>query len=280
MKKKIFISLLCAVMLCGCTVNIDDSDNTTSNITESTTDDSSTTTVLAEPVDSLSNLSVEKITWGFGAITEHKQPNEPLNLQNQYLKLDANWLLDDPSKICLTFDEGYENGYTPQILDVLKEKGVHAMFFVTYDFARDNPDLIRRMIDEGHIVGNHTYHHYDMTTVDTDTAREEIMFLHRYIKDNFDYTMSYFRFPEGSFSPQNLGVVKELHYKSVFWSFAYADWDPDDQMEETSAFTHICESTHAGEILLLHAVSKTNANILGKVIDDVRKQGYTFTTSL
>ena len=92
--------------------------------------------------------------------------------------------------------------------------------------------------------------------------------------------MSYFRFPKGEFSEKTLGILKELNYKSIFWSYAYADWNPDEQPEEEKAFVNICESTHPGEILLLHAVSKTNANILGKVIDDVRKQGYEFSTKL
>lgn len=194
--------------------------------------------------------------------------------------MDAHWLLNDEKKICLTFDEGYENGYTPQILDTLKEKGVKAIFFVTYDFASQNPDLVKRMIDEGHIVGNHSYRHYTMDEVSDDVAKEEVSYLHKYVKDKFGYTMSYFRFPKGEFSERSLQIVKDLGYKSVFWSFAYADWDPDNQTEENQAFTHICESTHPGAIFLLHAVSKTNADILGKVIDDVKKQGYTFSTDI
>lgn len=278
MYKKIIIPLLCVAFLCGCTVKVETKDNnTTSNITETTENGEETTTVLAEPVEALSDLSIEKIVWGPGNIENHQKPVDPSKLNNKYKKLDALWLLDDEKKICLTFDEGYENGFTPAILDTLKEKNVKAMFFVTYDFASANKDLIKRMIDEGHIVGNHTWHHYDMTTIDADTVREEILYLHEYIQDNFNYTMSYFRFPEGSFSEQNLGITKELNYKSIFWSYAYADWDTEKQIEPTKAFTGICESTHPGEIMLLHAVSKTNAEILGRVIDDVRKQGYEFT---
>lgn len=279
MRKKLIISLLCVLFLCGCTVNLSE-NNTTSNTTTSTTEPSETTTVLANPVESVNDLSIEKITWGPGNISDHQQPNDPVLLNKLYEKHDAIWLVNQPKRICLTFDEGYENGYTPAILDTLKEKSVKAMFFVTYDFASANPELIERMISEGHIVGNHTWHHYDMTTLSTDIAREEIQYLHTYIKDNFDYTMSYFRFPEGSFSEQNLGVVKDLGYKSIFWSYAYVDWDTENQIDEDSAFAGICESTHAGEIMLLHAVSKTNAAILGKVIDDVRKQGYEFTISV
>lgn len=280
--QKILLPLLCVCMLFGCAKgNTNSNENiTASKKTETTTKAVETTAPTAKAVAGLDSLSTEKVVWGPGNIVDHKQPNDPLLLQKQYASMNANWLLDDDKKICLTFDEGYENGYTPQILDTLKEKKVKAIFFVTYDFASQNPDLVKRMIDEGHIVGNHSYRHYSMDEVSDDVAKEEVTYLHKYIKDKFNYTMSYFRFPKGEFSERSLQIVKDLNYKSVFWSFAYADWDPDNQTEENKAFTHICESTHPGAILLLHAVSKTNADILGKVIDDIKKQGYTFTTEI
>lgn len=280
--QKILLSLLCVCMLFGCAKgNTNSNENiTASKKSETTTKAVETTAPTAKAVAGLDSLSTEKVVWGPGNIVDHKQPNDPLLLQKQYASMNANWLLDDDKKICLTFDEGYENGYTPQILDTLKEKKVKAIFFVTYDFASQNPDLVKRMIDEGHIVGNHSYRHYSMDEVSDDVAKEEVTYLHKYIKDKFNYTMSYFRFPKGEFSERSLQIVKDLNYKSVFWSFAYADWDPDNQTEENQAFTHICESTHPGAILLLHAVSKTNADILGKVIDDIKKQGYTFTTEI
>ncbi len=280
--QRILLSLLCVCLLFGCTKGNTDStkNNTTSNAETSTTNATNTTAPTAKAVAGLDSLSTEKVVWGPGNIVDHKQPNEPLLLQKQYAALGAKWLLNVDKKICLTFDEGYENGYTPQILDTLKQKKVKAVFFVTYDFASQNPELVKRMIDEGHIVGNHSYHHYSMDEVSDDVAKEEVTYLHEYVKDKFNYTMSYFRFPKGEFSERSLQIVKDLNYTSVFWSFAYADWDPDNQTEENQAFTHICESTHPGAILLLHAVSKTNADILGKVIDDIQKQGYTFTTEL
>jgi peptidoglycan-N-acetylmuramic acid deacetylase len=284
MKRKIILSILCVAFLCGCTVKVDNTqttgENTTSNITQSTTAQETTSTPTAQAMQSISDMSTQKVVWGPGNITNHEQPTDPVSLQKTFSSLDGYWLLEDEKSICLTFDEGYENGYTPQILDTLKEKNVKAIFFVTYDFASQNPELIKRMIDEGHIVGNHTYRHYTMDEIDEQTAREEVTYLHDYIKENFDYTMSYFRFPKGEFSQQSLAIVQDLGYKSVFWSYAYEDWDPDNQADETKAFTTICESTHSGEIMLLHAVSKTNANILAKVIDDVEKQGYTFTTEI
>lgn len=280
--QKILLPLLCVCMLFGCAKgNTNSNENiTASKKAETTTKAVETSAPTAKAVAGLDSLSTEKVVWGPGNIVDHKQPNDPLLLQKQYASMNAKWLLDDDKKICLTFDEGYENGYTPQILDTLKEKNVKAIFFVTYDFASQNPDLVKRMIDEGHIVGNHSYRHYSMDEVSDDVAKEEVTYLHKYIKDKFNYTMSYFRFPKGEFSERSLQIVKDLNYKSVFWSFAYADWDPDNQTEENQAFTHICESTHPGAILLLHAVSKTNADILGKVIDDIKKQGYAFTTEI
>lgn len=280
--RRILLPVLCVCMLFGCSKgNTNSNENiTTSKKAETTTKAVETTAPTAKAVAGLDSLSTEKVVWGPGNIVEHKQPNDPLLLQKRFSNMDAQWLLNDEKKICLTFDEGYENGYTPQILDTLKEKGVKAIFFVTYDFASQNPDLVKRMIDEGHIVGNHSYRHYTMDEVSDDVAKEEVSYLHKYVKDKFGYTMSYFRFPKGEFSERSLQIVKDLGYKSVFWSFAYADWDPDNQTEENQAFTHICESTHPGAIFLLHAVSKTNADILGKVIDDVKKQGYTFSTDI
>ena len=286
--KKLFISLLCLVLLSGCTANyaaqnngkdITKSNNETTSALE-TTIVSSTTEPTAQAVAGIDSLSTQKVIWGVGNIENHAQPSEPLGLQQAFSDYKAAWLLDNEKEIALTFDEGYENGFTPAILDTLKEKDVKAIFFVTYDFAKDNNELIKRMIDEGHTVGNHSYHHYSMDELDKETAKEEITFLHDYIKDNFNYTMSYFRFPKGEFSEQNLKLVEDLDYKSVFWSYAYADWDRDNQPDETKAFTNICESTHPGEIMLLHAVSQTNADILGKVIDDIKQQGYTFTTDI
>lgn len=286
MKKfKFLLPLVIICMLLGCTNSniskeMTSTTNTIGNVKESSTYAIQTTGPTETPVADLDSLGTKKVIWGCGNIENHQKPNEPLTLQNKYENLGASWLLKDDKKVCLTFDEGYENGYTPQILDTLKEKNVKAIFFVTYDFVKDNPALIKRMIKEGHIVGNHTYRHYTMDEVSKEVAEEEIIYLHNYVKENYNYTMSYFRFPKGEFSQRVLGMVNDLGYKSVFWSFAYADWNPDEQMDEEKALKHIIESTHPGEIMLLHAVSKTNANILSKVIEETQKQGYKFTTKL
>ncbi len=284
MLKKMTAVLLCVsvLFLFGCSVKIDDNsnNNTAGNNSTASTTKKETTAPVADPVAGSTDLSREKIVWGPGNITEHQQPTDPITLQKKYEKLGGNWLLKEEKNICLTFDEGYENGYTPAILDILKEKNVKAIFFVTYDFAKDNPTLIQRMIDEGHIVGNHTYRHYTMDEQTNDVQKEEVEYLHNYIKEKFNYTMSYFRFPKGEFSQQSLSLVNDLNYKSIFWSYAYADWDVNSQPDKETTLNSILDSTHSGEIMLLHAVSKTNAEILGDVIDGVRKQGYEFTVKI
>lgn len=280
--KKLIIPILCLALLTGCAAKSMNKNTVSNNQTTAleTTIPESTTAPTAEAVAGIDSLSTKKVVWGFGKIENHAQPSEPVGLQESFKKYSAKWLLDDEKKLALTFDEGYENGFTPAILDVLKDRGVKAIFFVTYDFAKENPKLIDRMIEEGHTVGNHSYHHYSMDELDIDTAKEEIAFLHNYIKEQHNYTMSYFRFPKGEFSEQSLKIAQDLGYESIFWSYAYEDWDTENQPEENKAFTNICEATHPGEILLLHAVSKTNADILGKVIDDIRQQGFEFTTEL
>ncbi len=288
--KKFLLSLMLIIcvfaVFYGCSKD-DTMQTTTEKTTTATTSSTSSTTTTSVAETTLKanemgidGLSTDKVVWGPGRAENHQQPTDPVMLNSQYKNLNARFLLDDKKSICLTFDEGYENGYTPAILDTLKEKKVKAIFFVTYDFAKDNPKLIKRMIDEGHIVGNHTYRHYTMDEIDEETATQEIMFLHKYIKKNFNYDMTLFRFPKGEFSQSTLALAKNLGYKSVFWSFAYADWDTQNQTDESTAYNEVTKYLHPGEIMLLHAVSSTNAAILGKVIDEAQKEGYKFTTKV
>ena len=277
-----FSLIMCITVFSGCTANDNDGAATESSSTsraETSATNVADTTLEATNLDT-QKYSKEKVVWGPGNITNHQRPTDPENLQAAYSSLGASFLLPESKQICLTFDEGYENGYTGAILDTLKEKKVQAIFFVTYDFASQNPDLIKRMISEGHIVGNHTYRHYTMDEVTEEAATEEIVYLHQYIQKNYNYQMKYFRFPKGEFSEATLALAKSLGYKSVFWSFAYEDWDTENVMNPQDALKKVTESTHSGAIYLLHAVSSTNAEILGDAIDNIRQQGYTFTTSI
>ena len=179
------------------------------------------------------------------------------------------------NNIYLTFDEGYENGYTTQILDVLKEKGVTAVFFVTMDYVRSQPELVQRMIDEGHVIGNHSVNHKSMPTLTTQECIDEIWGLHEYMVENFGYNMTLFRPPEGSYSEATLKIASMLGYTTMLWSFAYADWSVDNQPDISEAYDKVTGKTHGGAIYLLHAVSSTNTAILGDVIDYWQDSGYT-----
>ncbi len=180
----------------------------------------------------------------------------------------------------LTFDEGYENGYTAQILDTLKEKQVSAVFFCTLDYIEGNPELVQRMIDEGHVVANHSASHASTPTLSSAEVAQEIQQVHQVVQEQFGYTMTLFRNPEGSFCERDLAIAQALGYESVFWSFAYVDWVVDDQPDPEESLTRLVEAIHPGAIYLLHPVSSTNATILGDFIDQAREQGYEFTSEI
>ena len=204
-------------------------------------------------------------------------PNGCYYLTKLYGKYNAKFL-EDTSKnlIYLTMDEGYEAGYTPQILQTLREKNVKATFFVTKEFYDSNPEYIQQMIDDGHTVGNHTCNHKNMPTLSLEEQTNEIMVLHNLIKEQFGYEMKLFRFPEGSTSEQSLGLVESLGYQSVFWSFHYLDYNTDAQKDPAETLQLCMNSIHPGAIYLLHAKSATNTQILGEWIDAVRAAGYEF----
>lgn len=176
----------------------------------------------------------------------------------------------------LTFDCGYDNGYTDKILDTLKEKNVKAAFFCTVDEMKSAPEVIARMIKEGHIVGNHSTTHPSFDEISRSEMTKEIQDCDNYLRSNFGYTSSYFRFPKGEYSECALELVGSLGYTSVFWSLSYADWDTKDQKGADYAFEKVTSRLHPGAIILLHAVSSDNAGAMGRIIDYAREQGYEF----
>lgn len=223
-----------------------------------------------------SNLSDKAIGWGLGKNKDSlNRPVDAVEAQKKYDKYSAQFIdLSEKKTVYLTFDEGYENGFTGEILDILKETGVKAAFFVTYDYCKSSPDLVKRMIEEGHIVGNHSYTHPSFPKCSEAQVKEEIIKLHNYVKDNFNYEMSFFRFPMGEFSERTLKQVQDLGYTSVFWSFAYKDWNPDSQPSSQEAFNTITSAMHSGGIYLLHAVSSANTHCLKDVINYWKGEGY------
>lgn len=267
MKKQAIAAIAAAAaLLSGCGEALRDGDDLSQAVVEE---------LKAETSD-LNGLSHEKIGYGQGVETdEYNCPVGAVNAQDQYGELGLIALGND-DKIRLTFDQGYENGYTAKILDTLKEKGVKATFFVVQDYAERNPELVQRMIDEGHTIGNHSVNHLSMPELDYDTCRKEILGFHQYMLDNYDYKMTLFRPPMGEFSEYSLAVAKECGYKTEVWSFAYADWDTNAQPDPDEALHKIVSAAHPGAIYLLHSVSKTNADILGQVIDGIRAEGFEF----
>lgn len=218
---------------------------------------------------------VNAVGYGQGTATDEKNcPTGAIEFNSRFSSLDAYALTDDKKKIVITFDQGYENGYTAKILDTLKEKNVKAIFFLTGDYAKKEKKLVQRMIDEGHVLGNHGMKHASLPTLTEEQANEEIMSLHKYILDEYGYEMQYFRCPCGEYSEEALEQLQKLGYKTLFWSFAYVDWKTDNQPSAEEGLKKLTESAHGGEILLLHSVSSTNAEILGDVIDNLRQQGY------
>lgn len=209
---------------------------------------------------------------------ELNRPKGAVEFNNGYSVYNAVAINETEEKVInLTFDQGYENGFTPMILDILKEKGVKATFFVVGDYAKRQPELVQRMIDEGHTVGSHSVNHYSMPDLSVEEATEEIMGLHEYMLEHFGIQMTLFRPPKGEYSEQSLAVTADLGYKTVLWSFAYADWDTDNQPDRDAALKKLIERAHPGAIYLLHSVSETNANILGDFIDTMLAEGYTFS---
>lgn len=185
----------------------------------------------------------------------------------------------DPGKkeLYLTFDNGYENGFTGKILDVLKEKKVPAIFFVTGHYAKDQPELLKRMIAEGHLIGNHSWSHPDMTRIANEKIREELDRVKQQVAQVTGWQqMRYLRPPRGIFSDRTLDASKKFGYTHVFWSVAYNDWNINAQKGWKYAHDKVMAQLHPGAVILLHAVSKDNADALAQIIDDARKQGYAF----
>lgn len=223
----------------------------------------------------ISALSTEKHGYGQGVqVDERNRTTGALDFNRDYGSYNAAAINEDDDTVTLTFDQGYENGYTAKILDTLKEKDVKAIFFLVQDYAERNPELVQRMIDEGHTIANHSVHHHSMPSLAPDAARSEIMGLHEYISKNFGVEMTMFRPPMGEFSEQSLAVTQECGYKTMLWSFAYADWDPDAQPDPAEALEKLKNAAHPGAIYLLHSVSATNAEILGDLIDGIRDKGF------
>lgn len=237
-------------------------------------------TAIALAVSIFSSQVIETASWGLSFRTEGAPPVGTAG-SDQLRRFDAAYLGDPAQKkIYLTFDAGYENGCTGKILDVLKKHGVSAAFFLAGNYMQRNADLVRRMAQEGHIVGNHTMHHPDMSKIsDIAAFQKELSELEELFKEITGKDMEkYYRPPQGCYSEENLRMAKELGYKTVFWSLAYVDWKDDDQPTAEQAYSKLLPRIHNGAVVLLHSTSRTNADILDDLLTKWKDMGYQFGT--
>jgi len=218
--------------------------------------------------------------WGLGFSGEGQPPTG--NATADELKDYDTYYIGDTSKnvIYLTFDAGFENGNTPAILEALKKHNAKATFFVVGNYISTSPDLVKQMVADGHTVGNHTYHHPDMSSISSKEAFEkEMKDLETLYENTTGQTMTkFYRPPQGKYNTQNLQMAKDMGYKTFFWSLAYVDWYQDKQPSKEEAFSKLLKRIHPGSIVLLHSTSSTNANILDELLSKWEEMGYTFGT--
>ena len=235
---------------------------------------------LAVSVSVFASSALTTGSWGLSFRQEGAPPVGNAG-KDQLRQYQAAYIGNTNEKVLyLTFDAGYENGCTARILDTLKEKQVPAAFFLVGNYIQRSPDLVRRMVAEGHTVGNHTMHHYDMSKLsDKATFSKELTDLEALYKETVGQELpKYYRPPQGIYSEENLKMAQELGYQTVFWSLAYVDWNNDAQPTKETAFAKLLPRTHNGAVVLLHSTSKTNAEILGELIDKWKAMGYRFGT--
>ena len=226
----------------------------------------------------LTSANYEKtIGWGIKRENNHLQPD--VGSKNKQILEENNGICmgrDGEKIIYLTFDSGYEAGYMDKILTTLKENNVKATFFITAHYLNSATEEVEKMVNDGHIIGNHTVNHKSMPSINNETIEKEIMQLHQSMYEKFGYEMKYLRPPKGEFNERTLQKTSSLGYKTVMWSFAYDDWDEKKQGREEYGKKKILDNVHNGEIMLLHATSRDNANILDDVIKQIKQMGYEF----
>ena len=233
---------------------------------------------LALVIVQFAGSAVETGAWGLSFRTEGQPPVGAADAAALAI-YDAAYIGDTKEKVLyLTFDAGYENGCTAKILDVLQAHNVPAAFFLVGNYMEKNADLVRRMAQEGHTVGNHTMHHPDMSKIaDPAAFQKELADLESLYQDITGEEMpKYYRPPQGTYSESNLKMAKELGYKTVFWRLAYVDWNNDSQPTKEQAFSKLLPRVHNGAVILLHSTSKTNAEILDELLTHYEKDGYRF----
>ena len=215
--------------------------------------------------------------WGLSFREDGKPPVADVSAK-ELEKWNAWYIKDTEDKVLyLTFDAGYENGNTPAILDALKKHNAPACFFIVGHYLKSSPDLVRRMVDEGHLVGNHSFNHPDMSSLGRDKFAQELTDLESLYLETFGKEMpKLYRPPLGKFSEGSLKLAKELGYQTFFWSLAYVDWDVDKQPSREDALDKLTRRVHPGAVVLLHVTSKTNGEIMDEILTKWEEMGYSF----
>ena len=252
-----------------------DEDTPPDNGLEQTEALSPSPTPYVEPF--VDKLTQEGIGWGLSFGNSGEQPRGNAS-REELAQYNAYFMDDDSEKVLyLTFDCGYENGNTEPILDALKAHGAPGTFFVVGHFLETAPELVKRMVAEGHAVGNHTYHHYDVDTVDEDAFQEEMRTVEELFQEITGAQLSpYYRPPEGKCGITNLKRAQDLGYNTIFWSLAHVDWDVNNQPSHEQAIEKLTSRVHPGAIVLLHNTSSTNGEILDELLTKWEEMGYTF----
>ncbi len=256
--KKIVCALLSLLLLCGCVAN---------------GGREATETVSQSGYDSIDNTAS-----GWGLVRRKGTEPEVTAKQKETLQKYGAYYMDasKPKALYLTFDEGYENGYTSKILDVLEATKTPAAFFVTGPYLESQTELVKRMVEDGHIIGNHTASHINMPKSSAEMIEKDITELSEACEKMYGVKMKYVRPPEGEYSERTLAIMRDMGYTPIFWSFAYKDWDVNLQKGAEYAFSQVTPYLHDGAILLLHAVSSDNANALEDIINYAKEKGYEF----
>lgn len=231
----------------------------------------------SDKANSSARLQAAEGNWGLSFQEEGKPPVANATF-DELAKYNAYYAENTEEKVLyLTFDAGYENGNTPAILEALKKHNAKATFFIVGNYLTTSPDLVKQMVEEGHIIGNHSYHHPDMSQMDRTAFEKELNELEALYEETIGQPMKkYYRPPQGKYSQNNLEIAHELGYKTFFWSLAYVDWNQDSQPSHEEAFDKLLKRVHPGAIVLLHSTSKTNGEIMDELLTKWEEMGYTF----
>lgn len=303
MNKIIAAFLICAILFLGACTGRTTLENNNANAPVSVEDDRTTAPSAASTVPAETSpltgrplllpakftvtdpqntrkLPTERIEHSYGVAKDSRPHMNSVGAQNFFESKKYKAVCYDRKSsekvLYLTFDCGWENGYTDKVLDILKEKNVPAAFFCTLDHIKSSPELIARMINDGHIVGNHSASHPNFAEIDRQRMADEILECDNYLRTTYGYTSPFFRFPEGCYTESALELVGSMGYTSVFWSCAYADWDVNAAKGGDHAYNTVTARLHPGAIILLHSVSPDNTEALGRIIDYAHKNGYEF----